>query len=64
MTKKKEYDVKEGQNKDEQKQYIPNLQEKTPEEIQKELEAKIPPEVKEKLDKIKAKLEKFKDQII
>ncbi len=56
----KNENVKHEQKKEE---YVPQAP-KSPEEFQKELEAKIPPEVKEKLEKIKAKLEKFKDQIL
>ncbi len=62
MAKKKEENEQYPEKK---QQYAENNPlSKTPEELQKELEAKIPPEVREKLEKIKVKLEKFKDQII
>lgn len=62
MAKKKEENEQYPESK---QQYAENKPlSKTPEELQKELEAKIPPEVREKLEKIKVKLEKFKDQIL
>ncbi|MBI4441451.1 hypothetical protein HY639_04745 [Candidatus Woesearchaeota archaeon] len=60
MTKKKETEEPQEPQYTQQSPSVP----KTPEEMQKELEAKIPPEVREKLEKIKVKLEKFKDQIL
>ncbi len=63
MTKKEDKNEAKNEGAEKKETYIPPAA-KSPEDVQKELEAKIPPEVKEKLDKIKAKLEKFKEQAL